>query len=213
MTGTADDLMSNTEHRPDADIRASADRPVPDAGLRIDPVACLGPGRKDARRLLIVWFVKKSFWWMFFGGSALAAVVHAIERTDNKFQVRLSSPDTVLSGLLSAFALVVLALLIRLMIGWVALGFAYPLARAHDAVLEPRVGWNRRWGTFSDRYKVAKAFRLLRWTHHVRQVALDRVAPGPSWWRRVDPILDVVNVLAVIGFFVTTMVIAIIQTS
>jgi len=207
------DTMSPTDHPADDDIQAPSERPVPGASLRIDPVACLGPGRKDPRRLLVVWFVKKSFWWMFFGGSALATIVHAIERTDNKFQVRLSSPDTVLSGLLSAFALVVLALLIRLMIGWVALGFAYPLARAHDAVLEPRVGWNRRWGTFSDRYKVAKAFRLLRWTHHVRQVALDRVAPGPSWWRRVDPILDVVNVLAVIGFFVTTFVIAIIQTS
>lgn len=188
-------------------------QPVADAGLRIDPAACLGPARADARRLLVVWFVKKSFWWMFFGGSALAAVVHAIERTDNEFEVRLSSPDSVVSGLLSAFALVVLALLVRLVIGWVALGLAYPLAHAHDAALEPRTGWNRHWGTFSDRYKVAKAFRLLRWTHHVRQVALDRVAPGTSWWRRVDPVLDIVNVLAVVGFFVTGFVLVAIQAS
>lgn len=182
-------------------------------GLRIDPSACLEPGRKDARRLLVVWFVKKSFWWMFFGGSAFAAVVHAVERVDNDLQVRLSSPDTVRSGLLSAYALVVIAVLVRLVIGWVALGLAYPLSRSHDAVLEPRTGWNRHWGTFSDRYKVAKAYRLLRWTHHVRQAALDRVAPGPSWWRRLDPILDVVNVLAVIGFFVTTVVISAIQVA
>ena len=182
-------------------------------GLRIDPNVCLRPGRQDARRLLIVWFVKKSFWWMFFGGSAFAAIVHAVERVDNDLQVRLSSPDTVKSGLLSAYALVVLAILVRLVIGWVALGLAYPLARSHDAVLEPRTGWNRHYGTFSDRYKVAKAYRLFRWTHHVRQVALDRVAPGPSWWRRLDPILDVVNVLAVIGFFVTTIVISVIQVA
>ena len=88
------------------------------------------------RRLLVVWFVKKSFWWMFFGGSAFAAIVHAIERVDNDLQVRLSSPDSVLSGLFSAFALVVLAILIRLVIGWVALGLAYPLRALHDAVLE-----------------------------------------------------------------------------
>ncbi len=182
-------------------------------GLRIDPAACLAPGRIDARRLLVVWFVKKSFWWMFFGGSAFAAIVHAIERVDNDLQVRLSSPDSVLSGLFSAFALVVLAILIRLVIGWVALGLAYPLARSHDAVLEARTGWNRHWGTFSDRYKVAKAYRLLRWTHHVRQAALDRVAPGQSWWRRVDPTLDIVNVLAVIGFFLTTFVLAMIQVA
>ena len=191
----------------------TTERAVPGAGLRIDPVACLGPGRKDARRLLIAWFVKKSFWWMFFGGSAFAAIVHAVERVDNDYQVRLSSPDTVVSGLFSAFAIVVLAVLIRLLIGWVALGLAYPLAASHDAALEPRTGWNRHWGTFSDRYKVAKAYRLLRWTHHVRQVALDRVAPGPSWWRRVDPILDVANVVAVIGFLVTSFVIAAIQVS
>ncbi len=184
-----------------------------DDGIRIDPGVCIGPGRKDARRLLVTWFAKKSFMWMLFGGSALAAVVHAIERTDNELQVSLTSPDSVLSGLLSAFALVVLALLLRLVIGWVALGFAYPLARAHDAVLEPRTGWNRHWGTFSDRYKVAKAYRLLRWTHHVRHVALDRVAPGPSWWRRIDPILDVVNVVAVIGFLVVTFVVTSIQLS
>lgn len=182
-------------------------------GLRIDPNVCLQPGRQDARRLLIVWFVKKSFWWMFFGGSAFAATVHAVERVDNDLQVRLSSPDSVKSGLLSAYAVVVLAILVRLVIGWVALGLAYPLARFHDAVLEPRTGWNRHWGTFSDRYKVAKAYRLVRWTHHVRQVALDRVAPGPSWWRRLDPILDVVNVLAVIGFFLTTIVISVIQVA
>ena len=192
-------------------MTATADQPVSDSGLRIDPAACLGPGRNDARRLLIVWFVKKSFYWMFFGGSAFASVVHAVERVDNDLQVRLTSPDSVTSSLFSAAAFVVLALIIRLAIGWVALGLAYPLARSHDAALEPRTGRNRHWATFSDRYKVAKAFRLLRWTHHVRQVALDRIAPGPSWWRRVDPILDVLNVVAVVGFLVTTYVIAMIH--
>jgi hypothetical protein len=194
-------------------VTVTTERPGPDTGLRIDPVACLGPEQSDARRLLVVWFVKKSFYWMFFGGAAFASVVHAVERVDNDLQVRISSPDSVTSGLFSAAAFVVLALIVRLAIGWVALALAYPLARSHDAALEPRTGWNRHWGTFSDRYKVAKAFRLLRWTHHVRQIALDRIAPGPSWWRRLDPILDVVNVLAVVGFLVTTYVIALIHLS
>jgi hypothetical protein len=193
-------------------VTVTTERPGPDTGLRIDPVACLGPEQSDARRLLVVWFVKKSFYWMFFGGAAFASVVHAVERVDNDLQVRISSPDSVTSGLFSAAAFVVLALIVRLAIGWVALALAYPLARSHDAALEPRTGWNRHWGTFSDRYKVAKAFRL-RWTHHVRQIALDRIAPGPSWWRRLDPILDVVNVLAVVGFLVTTYVIALIHLS
>jgi hypothetical protein len=182
--------------------------------MRIDPVACIGPGRGDSRRLLITWFVKKSFWWMAFGGLSIASVVHAVERTENdELQVSFTSPDSVVSGLLSAYALVVLTLLIRVVIGWVALALAYPLARAHEAPLAPRTGKTRHWGTISDRYKVAKAFRLLRWTHHVRQAALDRVAPGPSWWRRMDPIIDKANVIAVVGFFVTSIVLAAIHVS
>ncbi|TDT16838.1 hypothetical protein BDK89_2436 [Ilumatobacter fluminis] len=167
---------------------------------RIEPDVCLGPGRSDSRRLLIAWFVKKSFYWMFFGGAAFASLIHFVERVENDFRVNYRSPESVEHGLLSAWAFVVLAVLIRIAIAWIALAMAYPLARARDADLEPRSGWNRHYATFSDRYKVAKAFRALRWTHHVRQAALDRVAPGPSRWRRMDPALDVANVLGVISF-------------
>lgn len=173
------------------------------ASSRVELEACLQPGRADSRRLLIAWFVKKSFWWMFFGGAAFASLVHFIERVENEFQVNYRSPESVEHGLLSAWAFVVLAVLIRVAMAWVAVALAYPLARAHEFELEPRTGWNRHYATMSDRYKVAKAFRALRWTHHVRQVALDRVSPGPGWWRRMDPILDVVNVVGVIAFIVT----------
>ena len=204
---------TETDDATDAATRQSPSEPFEGYGMRIEPAACVGPGRADSRRLLIVWFVKKSFPWMLFGGAALASVVHAIERVDNDFEVKLSSPDSVLGGLLSAYAIVVLAMLLRVVIGFVALGLAFPFARAHDADLEPRTGRNRHWGAMSDRYKVAKAYRLLRWTHHVRQVALDRVAPGPSWWRRIDPVIDVVNVVAVIVFLMTSFAIAAIQIS
>ena len=177
-------------------------------GMRIEPAMCVAPGRDDSRRLLIAWFVKKSFPWMLFGGAALASVVHAIERVDNEYEVKLSSPGSVIGGLLSAYAVVVVAMLLRIVIGFVALGLAFPFARAHDADLEPRTGRNRHWGTMSDRYKVAKAFRDLRWTHHVRQVALDRVSPGPGWWRRLDPTLDVVNVIGVVAFIITALTLA-----
>lgn len=170
---------------------------------RIELDACLQPGPVDSRRLLVAWFVKKSFWWMFFGGAALASMVHFVEHVDNQFQVNYRSPESVEHGLLSAWAFVVLAVLLRVAIAWVALALAFPLARAHEIGLVPRTGWNRHYATLSDRYKVAKAYRALRWTHHVRQVALDRVSPGPGWWRRWDPILDVVNVVGVAAFFIT----------
>lgn len=176
--------------------------------LRIELDACLQPGTADSRRLLIAWFVKKSFWWMFFGGAAFASLVHFLERVDNEFQVNYRSPESVEHGLVSAWVFVVLAVLIRIAIAWVAVGLAFPLARAHDLELEPRTGWNRQYAKLSDRYKVAKAFRALRWTHHVRQVALDRVSPGPGWWRRVDPILDIVNVIGVAAFVIAGLTLA-----
>ena len=171
--------------------------------LRIELDACLQPGRADSRRLLVAWFVKKSFWWMFFGGTAFASVVHFVEHVENELQVNYRSPESVEHGLLSAWMFVVGAVLLRVAIAWIALALAFPLARAHEVGLAPRSGVNRHYATLSDRYKVAKAFRALRWTHHVRQVALDRVSPGPGWWRRMDPILDVVNVVGVVAFVVT----------
>lgn len=171
-----------------------------DAPPRIELDACLRAGRVDSRNLLIAWFVKKSFWWMFFGGTALASLVHFVEHVDNEFQVDYRSPESVERGLLSAWGFVVLAVLFRVAVAWVAVALAYPLARRHEIGLAPRTGWNRHYATLSDRYKVAKAYRALRWTHHVRQVALDRVSPGPGWWRRWDTIIDVVNTLGVVAF-------------
>jgi len=152
--------------------------------------------------------VKKSFWWMFFGGVALASVVHFVERVENEFQINYRSPESVEHGLLSAWVFVVLAVLLRVAIAWIAVALAFPLARAHEIGLVPRTGWNRHYATLSDRYKVAKAFRVLRWTHHVRQLALDRVSPGPGWWRRLDPILDVANVVGVVAFIATGLTLA-----
>ena len=172
------------------------------------PDACLLPGQADSRRLLVAWFVKKSFWWMFFGGTAFASLVHFVERVDDEFQVNYWSPDSVGHGVLSAWVFVVLAVLLRLAIVWVALSLAYPLARAYEVGLTARTGWSRQYAMLSDRYKVAKAFRTLRWTHHVRQAALDRVSPGPSWWRRLDRIIDIANVAGVVAFIMVTATIA-----
>lgn len=196
------------EHGDDGatDVEVTASR-WPSQRIELD--ACLLPGKGDSVRLLLAWFVKKSFWWMFFGGAAFASLVHFVERVENEFNVSYTSPESVQAGLLSAWAPVVLAVLIRLAMGWVGVVLAYPLARAHDRGLPARTCWNRHYATMSDRYKVAKAFRNLRWTHNVRQVALDRVAPGrPSWWRRWDPIIDVLNVIGVIAFILATSTIA-----
>ena len=103
--------MSQIE-KPMTDARphsADGEAVAPDDRRRIELDACLLPGRADSRRLLLAWFVKKSFWWMFFGGTAVASVVHFVERVDNEFQVNYRSPESVEHGLLSAWVFVVLA--------------------------------------------------------------------------------------------------------
>ena len=44
------------------------------------------------------------------------------------------------------------------------------------------------------RRNLAKAYRSLRWTHHVRQMALRRLGPSGDRVSKLDPILDVVNI-------------------
>ena len=41
---------------------------------------------------------------------------------------------------------------------------------------------------------IARAFRSLRWSHHVRQAALDRLGPTGDRMRPLDQLLDLVNV-------------------
>ena len=77
---------------------------------------------------------------MAFGGAAFASAVHFVERTDDELQVDYRSPESVEHALLSAWAPVILAILLRFVLSWVALALAYPLARAHDSGLPPEPG-------------------------------------------------------------------------
>ncbi|MGA7757364.1 MAG: hypothetical protein WCA57_05925 [Ilumatobacteraceae bacterium] len=96
--------------------------------------------------------------------------------------------------LLSPLAGLVLAVVVRLGSNMVALALAYPLTRDYGAHLEPRTGLGSGIGVWLDRRNLAKAYRSLRWTHHVRQEALRRLGPSGDRVSKLDPILDVVNI-------------------
>ncbi len=181
--------------------------------LRIQPAAALRPGRSDARNLLIIWFLRKSFYWLFFVGMTIGLIASTVRDEEADFAVRWSSPSSVESGLLSAWSLVVVAIVLRFVVAWVALAMAWPLARAHDVNLEPRTNFGRGIGTFFDRLNLARAFRSLRWTHHVRLVARRRLGRNRQWVGKLDPILDVVNILAGVTAFVAPMIVAVVLAS
>jgi hypothetical protein len=155
----------------------------------VPPEAALRPGRRDALALLVVWFVRKSSFWVLWLG-----IIVAIAGRADTIDLGIHSPDSVLDRLVSPLAGVVLAVLLRLAAAAAGLVLAYPLARAREVELAPRTYRGASVGILLDRLHVARAYRSLRWTHHVRQLAILRLGVTGRRLSRLDPIMDAANV-------------------
>jgi hypothetical protein len=165
---------------------------------RIDPSWAIRPGRRDPLALLLVWFMRKSFYWMLGLGFVVAAMVGRVDEVGDSFD----SPGKFWDRLLSPLVVALAALVFRFLASQLGLLLAYPFARRHDELLEPRTNFGSGIGRFMDRLHVARAYRSLRWTHHVRQVAIARLGRTGARLARLDPILDVANVVMMIAAFV-----------
>jgi len=170
--------------------------------LRIQPAAAIQPGERDARRLLRIWFVRKSFYWIFFVGWTIGNLVAASRHQEPDFDLAHGAASPV-------WIVVILALAIKFIVGWVALGLAMPLALAHEPNLSPRENFGSSIGLFFDRLHVARAYRSLRWTHHVRQVAQHRLGEEGRRLGRLDPIFDVINITSGVIAFLSVIVVVI----
>jgi hypothetical protein len=170
---------------------------------RIVPEAAMRPGRGDARALMTLWFLRKSTYWLFWLGAIAAVLVHRADRISSGS----SSPQDLWDELHSPLAGIALAVLLRLFTAGAGLLVTYPLARDYEIGLEPRTNFGKSIGIALDRYKVMRAFRALRWTHHVRQIALRNLGPAGPRVARLDPIMDVANItlpfVAIAAFIAT----------
>ena len=197
-TGDAIETGDDAPQTGDGLPRAGADVELVGPGrfpLRIQPAAALQPGEADARRLLHLWFVRKSFYWILFLGVTIGGIAAAARHQTQ--EIDLGDPGK----LTGSFVLVLVAFVLRFVVNWIALGLAFPLALAHEPSLSPRENFGARIGIFFDRLHVARSFRSLRWTHHVRQVAQHRLGDEGRRLGRLDPIFDVVNItMGVISF-------------
>jgi hypothetical protein len=121
----------------------------------------------------------------------------------------LDSPGQLASSIFSPFALVAIAIVGRIALGFVALGAAYPLVLMHAA---PQYRGTNRLGRFirkwMDRWKMSSAYRSARWTWYVRSAVFDRMDAWGTWWRRWDILMIVLNIVLGIVAFVMLVLVA-----
>lgn len=152
---------------------------------KIRPDAAILPGRRDPLLLMTAWFARKSVYSVAGLASLLAALAH---RSDVSWG--FDSPAAITA---------LVALLLRVGSGWLGLALAYPLTVAYEAELEVRTGFGSHIGKWLDRRQLAKGFRALRWTHHIRQAALRQLGTTGERLRRIEPFIDVANIVLASG--------------
>ena len=107
---------------------------VQPVAFKIDPEVAVLTGTGDARRLLGIWFVRKSFYWIFFVGFTYGTVAAVIRHETAEVDVDWMSPNSVGESLLTPWAGLIFALILRFVVGWIA-----PDCGGRDANLEFRV--------------------------------------------------------------------------
>ena len=160
----------------------------------IDAEQVLLPGEADALRLTWLWTVRRACTGLLFVGVLVGMVVSAAQNDPAYLEVDTSSADSVVAGIVTAFGLVFVSIVLRLVTGWVGLALAYPLAREHQG--EPDSRLRKRMTAYIDRYAIVRAFRELRWTEGVRAAALRRLGHAGPGYERADRAVGIANVVA-----------------
>jgi len=89
----------------------------------------------------------------------------------------------------------VLGAAVRLLAAFGAWLLALRMARSREQTLAPRTGFGHTFGRLMDLRQVVRAYRALRWTHHVRQEAIGRLVPPEHWLWRLDRRFDIATIV------------------
>ena len=176
---------------------------------RLDPNSVLRNGEFDAAALLLVWCARKSFIPLLCIGLIIAVITtQDVANLGTEMQEELeglTSPGEFLASLVSPFAGVIIALVVRLASGGVAFALAYPLTRWNRTSDYARRGksgsYLRMWW---DRVYMTRSFRSLRWSWAVRQEAADRLGRRGELLELCNPILNWASVILFVLFIVVT---------
>ncbi len=158
---------------------------------RLDPAVVLRPGRVDSAAVLALWFLRRSWVPLFLVGLAIAALLGRIEDP-----LDLGSPAAIGRGILSAWSGVALAVVVRFGSGILGLSLALPLTTWGERD-DYRVGRSSGWLRHArDRWQRMTAYRALRWTWPVRQLAAQRLGRSRRWLLVMERSWSVATVVA-----------------
>jgi len=164
----------------------------------IDPSAAVRD-RFDAASLLVLWLLRCAVPAILLAGVSYAWVV-----SETRFGAipQITSPGQAVRVLLSPFAFIAIAIVLRFLVGIAALVLAYPLSRRETGSSIGPGLMRRPFRVWADRLHLVRAYRSLRWTSTVRQLAATRLGR----WGRVlswaGPTFLVIDVILFIAMFV-----------
>jgi hypothetical protein len=146
--------------------------------------------------------MRRAFVPLLWLGFAFATLVVAVFRNQDAETVvdelaQLEGIGDYIGAILSPFAGVVAAFLLRILVGLLAFAAAFPLSLHRDSgdygAKRRSTRWMQLW---RDRLYLTRAYRALRWTWAVRQVAAERTGRTGSMLLACDPILRWVGIAA-----------------
>jgi len=166
---------------------------------------------KDAEVLLWLWTIKKTVWPLLWFGLAVAyfyllIIARDPDALDSDLD-GLGSISETFGLLLSPLFLVLIALALRFIVGWVALAAVYRQTVWITRDDYPDVG---RMGKFirmvSDRLNLASSHRSLRWTWAARRIAMARPGVADARFALAYRIIRIANIAAIVILILTMIV-------
>ena len=170
---------------------------------QIDPGLALREGLGDPKIVLGLWCLRKAFFPLLWLGLAVAVLALGDLETLDSSMPSFDNPGELLSNLLSPFGLIVLAFGVRIGANLLGLAVSFPLT-LRTRPSDYKTGWNvtawlRVWW---DRWRLAGAYRSLRWTWAVRNLARQRLGDSAKPFRICELVLRWASVLLTLSFFV-----------
>jgi len=143
----------------------------------IDPSAAVRDRFDATALLLLLWLLRSTVPALLLGGLRYAWLV-----SETRFEAipQVTTPGQAVRLLLSPFVFIAIGIALRFLVGIAALVLAYPLSRRETGSSIGPGMLRRPFRIWADRLHLLRAYRSLRWTSTVRQLAATKLG---QWGR------------------------------